>query len=309
MKKVILVLLFAITLIPSIIFADDKELNMYLFHGDGCPHCAALIEYLDGFLKEHDNVKLYKYEIWQNDENLKKFGEVQKILNQKSSGIPYLVIGETTIVGFSEEYTPERIRNAVKYYSEVKYKDDVGVYLGVVKEEKEEKGTSRKEKYIDSDVTIPIIGKKNAKDVSLLLSSIVIGLVDGFNPCAMWILLFLISMLLGLKNKKRKWILGITFLFTSALVYFLFLISWLNLAMFLNKIAYIRAGIAFIACVFGAYSVIRFINTKNDDGCEVVDSKNRKRIIKSIKKIVKEKSFILAIIGIILLAISVNISY
>ena len=124
----------------------------------------------------------------------------------------------------------------------------------------------------------------------------------------MWILLFLISMLLGMDNKKRKWTLGITFLASSAFVYFLFLISWLNLATFLNSIVYIRAGIAFMAIVLGILSVSRFLKGLfKDDGCEVVDSNNRKRIIRAIRKIVKEKSFFLAIIGIILLAISVNI--
>ena len=123
----------------------------------------------------------------------------------------------------------------------------------------------------------------------------------------MWILLFLISMLLGMKNKKRMWALGITFLVSSAAVYFLFLISWLNLAIFLNKIIYIRAAIAMVAVIFGVYSIIKFLNTKLDDGCEVVDTKNRKRIINSIKKIVKEKSFVLALLGIVLLAASVNV--
>ena len=123
----------------------------------------------------------------------------------------------------------------------------------------------------------------------------------------MWILLFLISMLLGMKNKKRMWALGITFLVSSALVYFLFLISWLNLALFLNKIIYIRAAIAMVAVIFGVYSIIRFLRSRLDDGCEVVDTKNRKKIINSIQKIVKEKSFGLALLGIVLLAASVNI--
>ena len=131
-------------------------------------------------------------------------------------------------------------------------------------------------------------------------------MVDGFNPCAMWILLFLISMLLGMKNKKRMWILGITFLASSALVYFLFLLSWLNLSVFLNKVLYIRVAISFFAVLFGVLQIVNFL-FKKDNGCEVVDNKNRKRIIKSIQKIIKEKSFILAILGIVLLAASVNI--
>ena len=73
-------------------------------------------------------------------------------------------------------------------------------------------------------VSVPILGKVNPKKVSLPILATVLGLVDGFNPCAMWVLLFLISMLLGMKNKKRMWTIGLTFLGSSALVYMLIML-------------------------------------------------------------------------------------
>lgn len=303
MKKLTYILLFLIMFIPYVIFGSEKHLNIYLFYGDGCPHCAEEEEWFKTYLEKNKNIKIHRYEVWYDKDNQEKYSKVHEILNDKSSGIPYLVIGESVISGFDKDLTPERIRNAVEYYRNVNYKDKVGIYLGVVSESE----TGQDEtKYEDTKVKIPLLGTKEAKDVSIGLSAILIGAVDGFNPCAMWILLFLISMLLGMKNKKRIWILGITFLVSSALVYFLFLLSWLNLSVFLNKVLYIRVAISFFAVLFGVLQVVNFI-FKKDDGCEVVDNKNRKRIIKSIQKIIKEKSFILAILGIILLAASVNI--
>ena len=255
-------------------------------------------------MNENKDLHLYKYEVWHNDDNVKKYDEINKILGETSNSIPYLIIGKSSVSGYNEKYTPDRIKETVNYYRNVKFKDEVGIYLGVVEDNGEEDDS---EKYKNDEIDIPIIGKKRIKDVSILLSSIVIGLVDGFNPCAMWILLFLISMLLGMKDKKRRLTLGITFLVASALVYFLFLLAWLDLAVFLNKIIYIRLAIAMIAIIFGTVSIVRFLNRKKDDGCEVVDSKNRRRIINSIKKIVKEKSFILALLGVVLLAVSVNV--
>ena len=305
MKKIFYILLFLVLFIPITIFGSEKQMNLYLFYGNGCPHCAALEEFLNDYLEDKDNISLYKYEVWYNEDNANKYAEVHEILNDNSSGIPYLVIGDTSVTGFDEEITPTRIRNTINYYANTKYKDKVGIYLGLVEDTNEE---IENEKYKDENVKVPIINK-SAKEVPILLSAILIGFVDGINPCAMWILIFLISMLLGMSNKRRKWALGITFLLSSAIVYFLFLISWLNLAVFLNKLEYIRIGISLIAVIFGAYSVIKFLGSlqNNDDGCEVVDSKNRKRIIKSIKKIVKEKSFPLALLGIMLLAVGVNI--
>lgn len=303
MKKITFILLFLIMFIPCVIFGSEKDLNIYLFYGDGCPHCAEEEKWFKTYLEKNKNIKIHRYEVWYDTDNQEKYSKVHEILNDKSNGIPYLIIGESVISGFDKDLTPERIKNAVEYYSNINYKDKVGIYLGVVSESESGKDES---KYEDTKVKIPLLGTKEAKDVSIGLSAILIGVVDGFNPCAMWILLFLISMLLGMKNKKRMWILGITFLASSALVYFLFLLSWLNLVVFLNKILYIRVAISFFAVLFGVLQLVNFF-FKKDDGCEVVDSKNRKRIIKSIQKIIKEKSFILAVLGIILLAASVNI--
>ena len=307
MKRIIKIFLFMLLMIPCILFADTKRVNMYLFYGDGCPHCKALEGFLDDYLKDYDNVRLNKFEVWHNEENLTKLRGVMEVMNSKSGGVPFLVIGNSVLVGYDEEYTPDRIKDAVNYYSNVSYKDKVGAYLKGETIPEEEEGEEEK-KPESKEIDIPIIGKKDIKSVSILLSAIVIGLVDGFNPCAMWILLFLITMLLGMKSKKRKWALGITFLVSSAAVYFLFLISWLNLATFLNSIIYIRTAIAFFAIVFGIISLVRFLKgLQKDDGCEVVNQNSRRRIITAIKKIVKEKSFILALLGIVLLAVSVNV--
>ena len=305
-KKILKTLLIVALFIPLIIHGEEKKLNIYLFYGDNCPHCAELEKFFDTYLEENKNIILNRYEVWSNKENQEKYREVKKILNDNSNGVPYLIIGNNVITGYDSEITPERIKNTITYYSNFDFKDKVGIYLGTTTEEEENLKEDGK-KYEDSEISIPIIGKKKGKEVPILLSTIIIGLVDGFNPCAMWILIFLISMLLGMKNTKRKWALGITFLFSSALVYFLFLISWLNLAVFLNKIIFIRMGISIIAVFFGILTILKFFFVKEDDGCEVVDKSGRKKIINSIKKIIKEKSFILALLGIVALAASVNI--
>lgn len=303
-KKALKVLLFFL-FIPIFVFADSKnDLNLYLFYGRECPHCEELLNYLEPYIKDKENIKLYKYEVWHDKDNLEKLEEVHKIMNDSNSGVPYLVIGNTGISGFAEKLTPDKISSSIEYYSHVKFVDRVGIYLGVVDENTISSENNKKD--LDNNMNIPIFGRKDVRKFPILISAIVIGLVDGLNPCAMWILIFLISMLLGVENRKRKWALGIAFLLSSGIVYFLFLISWLNLATLLNDVIYIRTAIATVAMIFGFSSILKFVNQK-EDGCEVVDSKNRKKIILSIKKIIKEKSFVIAILGIIVLAAAVNV--
>lgn len=305
MRKILVTLtLIVLLIIPNIANASEKELNAYLFWAEGCPHCKQEKEWFEDYLKDHKDINLYKYEIYSSKENAENMVKIQKMLGDEGSGVPYLIIGNNSIIGFSKDYTPEEIENTINYYKNVPYKDKAGIILGLVEEDNSEEDNTKYTK--DNNVNLPLFGKKDAKKLSIVLSAAFIGLVDGFNPCAMWILIFLISMLLGMKNKKRMWALGITFLVSSAAVYFLFLLSWLNLSVFLNKILYIRVAISYIAIVLGVVAISKFF-LKKDDGCEVVDKKKRKKIIIAIEKIIKEKSFILALLGIILLAFSVNI--
>lgn len=156
--------------------------------------------------------------------------------------------------------------------------------------------------------TVPVLGEINSKTISLPIFSIVLGTVDGFNPCAMWILIFLITMLFGIKDRKKMWILGLTFITTSGLVYLLFMISWLNLATFLTKIRLLRLLISIFAIIFGMVNIYKFIRDINKEvGCDVTNENQRSKIINQIKKITSERSFILAILGIMILAVSVNI--
>lgn len=306
MKKFIFGIIIFFTFILNI-FADGKVLNMYLFYGESCPHCKEMHEYLDEYLDGKENIKLYEYEIYKNKDNANKLRDIIDILDTNESGLPFLIIGNNVITGYAKNVTDERIRNTVNYYQNRRFKDEVGIYLGVVEDDFEEYD----EKIIYQE-TIDDIGiSSNLKNIisksPLFLSAILIGLVDGFNPCAMWILLFLISMLLDVKNKKRKWTLGLVFIISSALVYFVFLMSWLELSVFLNKVGFIRLGIAVCAVILGTISIVKFIDSIGKVGCVVVNKENRKRIITSIKNIIKEKSFVFAILGMILLACSVNI--
>ena len=167
---------------------------------------------------------------------------------------------------------------------------------------------SNKNTKIEEKIEVPILGKINAKEVSLPILAVTLGLVDGFNPCAMWILVFLISMLFGMKDRKKMWILGGTFILTSGIVYLLFMVSWLNLAMFLTQVRLIRLLIAIFSIIFGMYNIYRYTESINKDvGCDVTSQKDRKKIITKIKKITSNQKFIISLIGIIALAISVNI--
>ncbi|MBQ6324064.1 MAG: hypothetical protein IJI22_04430 [Bacilli bacterium] len=312
MRKIVnsLILIFSFLFLPFVVNAKENDIKLYLFYGDGCPHCAEEEKFLSTIEDKYDNLEIVRYEVWYDDSNALLLKDVERAFGITRSGVPTTVIGNTTFSGYAD-VVGKKIERAIEYYSDNDYVDQVvkikeGTFdynTGIGEDQ-----FSEEEDITDSEMTIniPFVGAVNLKKASLLASAVVIGLVDGFNPCAMWILLFLISVLIGMKNKKRMWILGLTFLVTSALVYMLIMLSWIQIAVKITAIVWIRNIIAVIALI-GAFINIRSYIRSNDSGCEVVDDKKRKTIFKKIRKFTHEKSLFLAFFGVVGLAVSVNL--
>lgn len=308
-KKIKYLLLLLVFFCPFFVQAkENDEITLYLFHGDGCPHCAEEISFLSSIEDHYSNLKIKKYEVWYDDDNAELLTKVEEAFSITRSGVPTTVIGNTVIKGFGSG-TGSKIQRAIDYYLKEEYIDQVekikdGTF---VKEELEEKSFEEEEKKSDAEVgvDVPFFGNVNMKNVSLSSAAVIIGLVDGFNPCAMWILLFLISVLIGMKDRKRMFIIGFTFLVTSALVYMLMMLSWIQIAVKMTTIIWIRNVIAIVALI-GAFINLRSFIKSRDSGCTVVDDKKRKNIFRKIRKFTHEKSILLALVGVIFLAISVN---
>lgn len=294
MKKILIFLLALFCFLPTI--KAEEKVTVYLFYGYSCPHCAKEKEYLNTL----ENVNVVYYEVYKDKENNNLLNKVSEKLDEEVKSVPYTVIGGKVFQGYSEN-TKDDIEKTIEFYENNTYKDLVQEVLNG------NMGKSDIEVPIyGTKITIPLIGEVDPLRSSIPAMAIVIGAVDGFNPCAMWILIFLISMLLGTKNKKRMWILGITFLATSAFVYFLFMMAWLKVAISFSQVRWIQIIIAIIALIGSFINLKSFFKSK-ESGCEVVDDKKRKTIMKSIKKFVTDKNFFIAILGIMALAFTVNL--
>ena len=303
MKKFLFLFLFTI-LIPITSFANEK-VNIYIFHQYTCPHCKAALNYFDILKSERNDINIYDYELLksENAHNRIIYQDVCNLLDITRQSVPLIIIGNEYFIGYSESKNDEIIK-MIDFYKNNNYKDIVGQKLGIVNEDNNEII-----KYNDKDYSVDtIFGNINLKNLSLPIITIVIGFVDGFNPCAMWILLFLITMLFNMKNKKKMWILGLSFIGTSAFMYFLFLMAWINVNNFINSIHILQVFVGIFAVIFGAINLYHYFKErKQDDGCIIIKKKKRKFILNKIMHIVENKYFILSILGIISLAVIVNL--
>lgn len=305
MKKIKYIFLFILSflfILPSINAEEKKQVNVYLFHSNTCSHCKAEIEFLNEIQKEYKNLKINLYEINDVKENKELMINIKEKLNIDSPMVPFTVIGDYYYIGYNDG-VKDGIKNLIeKYTSEEQY--------DVIKDIIDGKDVSNfKIKNGEINKISTVFGEIDPAKVSLPILSVIMGAIDGFNPCAMWVLIFLITMLFNMENKKRMWALGITFLVTSALIYLVFMFVWLGVATkLLTTISWLKLLIGLVALIGAFINLKGFIKSivKKDAGCEVVDNSKRKKIISKIKKYTSEKSFILAMLGVMLLAISVN---
>ena len=300
-KKIFSLLLILVLLLPFSVLAltedyqnkmayitnteiEDGKVNFYLFKGEGCPHCADEEKWLQDIKKEYnDYVNFYEFEVWYDENNSKMMEKAKEIFDFSGPGVPFTVIGDKYYSGFSDSIGT-MMENTINDYLNTEINDD-----------------------FNKKIDIPILGKVNIKNSSLGIIAIVLGFVDGFNPCAMWILLFLINMFLGTKDKKKSWILGFTFLVISSFIYFLSMLG-INVIIGVATVGYLKIAIAIFILIMGIFSLRKYLKIRKEEaGCSIVDNRKRKKLVTKVKKIISSKNFILSIVGISTLAISVNL--
>ena len=105
------------------------------------------------------------------------------------------------------------------------------------------------------------------------------------------------------------WVLGLTFILTSGFIYLMFMVSWLNVAKYTSGIIFIRYLIGVFALTFGLINVYRYIKSlkEKDVGCDVTDATKKRKIMDRIRNILDKNKMLFAVLGIMLLAVSVNL--
>ncbi len=287
--------------IPTDIKAQEK-VTLHLFWSYGCPHCQKEKIFLAKLVEKYPQLEIKDYEVSSSRTNaalLKKAGDS---LGANVSGVPFTVIGQEYFIGYlNDETTGKKIEAGVNCALENDCQDVVGSLFS-----KSEEDDQDKIKGAADIIEVPIFGKLDTKKLSLPVLTFVIALLDGFNPCAMWVLLFLISLLLGMKDKKRMWILGSVFIAASGFVYFLFLSAWLNLFLFLGWVTWIRILVGLVALGAGGYYLWDYITNKSG-ACKVMGSKKKQKVFDKLKKVTQKKQLGLAVLGMIILAFAVNL--
>lgn len=292
MIKKIILFFFIITYLVSVlkinfVFAQQDKIEINFFYSAICPHCEKEKEFLKKLKLKYPEIKIKEYEIFHYPENqkiLKDFYEKYQVPKKLKGYVPVVFIAREYFIGFNEKIA----------------KDIEGCIRKCL--------LRRQDKPIPQKIKIPIFGEIDISKMSLPALTITLGALDGLNPCAMWILLFLITLLINIRSRKRMWLVGGTFILTSGIIYYLILTAWLNLFLAISYVNLTRILIGIFALGVGVLQIKNFI-TYHPGVCKVLGwrSNLETRLKEQAEKIVALPLTLTMILGLIILALGVNL--
>lgn len=218
---------------------------LYYFWGY-CPTCGDPDEHV--WLFEDYPIEVEIYEVFYDEEGRKKYQEVTEELGITSRGFPTLVYKDQFWLGFSEAVQDE-ITEAIEAHLE------------------DREAAGREE-----IIYLPVIGLVNLERSPILLTTLIIAFLDGFNPCSLFVLTFLLAIIVHSASRKRIFIVGITFLLVTSFVYGLFILGVLNIMVFVTQLFWIRNIIAAIVILLGLVAIKDFLIYREGFSFAIPDS-------------------------------------
>jgi len=235
MKK-ILIILSLLIILSSVAFASaqENETCIYLFTGQGCPHCARVEPVLRQLAEENPNIKLIEYEVYQNRSNLVVLNDYFDSYNvpQSDRGVPAVFLAKTYLVG------------------------DQPILVNIEQKIEENKGLGCP--VIDSPIATGEAGPKSPTQEVETISMITIisaALVDSINPCAIAVLLILMGALLAAGDRKRAVKAGLAFTASIYIVYFLFGIGLFSALQVSGLSYWFYKVIGLLAIIIGIFNI------------------------------------------------------
>jgi len=205
----------------------------YFFYSYKCPHCRKARPFMLEWERRYPQIQFKWLEILRNEENMKLFRRKAELLGIEGAATPTFVLGDQYVVGFEPGTQDAEVEEMIRNHLAGKGRDRSAV----------------------TTVNIPFIGTLDARVISLPSFTFLIGLLDGINPCAMWVLMFLLTLLVNTRSRAMLFMIGSIFVVSSAIVYFLFMTAWLNIFMFMGITTVVTVLLGIVALGMGLFNV------------------------------------------------------
>jgi thiol-disulfide isomerase/thioredoxin len=235
-------------------------IHVYFFWTNKCPHCLDMLPVVTQLAEKSDDIKLHSLQLIGEKENINRYQYMAMKLGQSAQSVPAILFCNSMRTGFDKQRTLKLLLN------------DIELCRQHIKETGSIESLSY-QKFDHLQIKLPFIGTINTSRLeSLPLITILIASIDAFNPCAFFVLLFLLSMMLHTHSRSRMLVIGMVFIFMSGIMYFLFMTAWLNLFRVIGQLDVITSAAGFVAVIIGLLNIKDFFWFKQGVSLVISDS-------------------------------------
>jgi len=221
--------------------AGERRVHLYFFWTSSCPHCQAARPFVEALPTRHPWLLLHSRNLSADPEAVADYVAMAESLGQKASSVPAFVFCGRMEVGFDRpETTGRALEEALQ-----SCRDGGGRTPGVIDAANVQA----------PGIDLPLLGRLTPEQLSLPVFTVLIAGLDAFNPCAFFVLLFLLSLLIHAGSRARMLFIGSVFLFFSGLIYFVFMAAWLNVFRWLGEIALVTTAAGGLAIVVALLNI------------------------------------------------------
>ena len=321
----LMIMLFGIFCISQIGYSagnsQAKKVKIEYFGRKDCKNCANLEKFLKELSAKRDDFEYVEHKIDKSKEEKAFFDETTSKL-KLVKGTPIIYIDGHIIQGFNTANTTgKEIESLI---NSAKAKDKI-LTLKEYLESGQAGNVSSNGAVCTGDtvcevpgltkgaenqvlVNIPIINKTvDLTNYSLFTMSLILGTIDGFNPCAMWVLVLFLTALIAVGNKVKMFRVAGLFIFAEAAMYFFILNAWIYAWDFVGLDKWVTPLVGIVGIIGGIFFIRNYLKKGDTLECEVTDFEQRAKISKKIKDIANKPFTLLTALAIIGLALSVNV--
>jgi thiol-disulfide isomerase/thioredoxin len=283
--------------------------RLYYFFSPTCPHCQAAKPFIAELKDRNAWLEVRRYSVKDHRGNARFYYETAQTLGAEALSVPGFVFCRQIIIGYdSAGTTGKELADALQACHDRRAANPgapdpaptAGRASGTAATQ-----LSAAEENAGTTVNLPFIGPVDAKAFSLPVLTLVLAGMDAFNPCAFFVLLFLLSLLVHARSRTRMAIVGGTFVLFSGLVYFVFMAAWLNVFLIAGELRVITMIAGLVALTVAALNIKDYFWFKAGPSLSIPDAA-KPGLFKRMREVVASGSMGPMIVSTVLLAIVAN---
>jgi len=268
----------------------QPQVQLYFFWTRACPHCTQALPYIELIPQARPWVRLQVLELTGNLDNVRQYQAMAQALGQEAKSVPALLFCGEMHVGWEDDGTTGAL---IRQRLDDCFARAAGGAPTPVQAPPPEA------------IHVPLLGAVDPASLSLPALTLILAGLDAFNPCAFFVLLFLLSMMAHQPSRGRMLLVGGTFVAVSGLMYFAFMAAWLNVFQLFGHLAWVTLAAGALAVFIGAVNVKDFFAFKRGLTLSIPESR-QPELFRRARAILNADSLAAMLAATLLLAIAAN---